>query len=174
MVVAVVIITAISIVDETLPDEEDIINNQTTNILIYIIFHDDNSRKSAFQSHFKFSNITRPIQIPSTRFFESIAYKEVFPNRYEEWKDKDYVGMMSYKVAQRYTCSSQLLDVFNNISFSIHDTKMSSKLDIQQLPYDFIPMFIYGIKKGGDHQELVPDVRTPELITKESSKLFSF
>lgn len=67
-------------------------------LLLYIVYHDPPSQLLAFQANAKFSNFTIPVYVRSTKFFESIAYRDIFPCRKHEWEDRTYVGIISYKV----------------------------------------------------------------------------
>lgn len=70
------------------------------NTIVYIVYHDDNSRIIAENFHNEVANKkwTKPVFIESTVFFESNMYRTVLPFTYlEDWKDKLYVGMISYK-----------------------------------------------------------------------------
>jgi hypothetical protein len=75
------------------------VNNTSPSFMIYIIAHDQQSFATA--KHYA-ANLTwaKPVLIRSTVYFESIAYVDVFPERYSEWADLSYVGMLSYKVAK--------------------------------------------------------------------------
>lgn len=65
----------------------------TTDVLIYIVYHDDNSRTIA-QKYEQYP-WARLMYIETTKYLESIAYK-MLQDREEEWKDKKYVGVIKY------------------------------------------------------------------------------
>jgi hypothetical protein len=66
--------------------------------LIYVICHNEHSLAIAGKT---VQNISwaKPVLIRSTKYFESIVYMDMFPFHYNEWKDLDYVGSISYKIA---------------------------------------------------------------------------
>jgi hypothetical protein len=71
----------------------------TPTFLVYVVAHDNESMAVAevfCSNHFW----AKPVRINhTTKIFESISFSEIFSFRYNEWKNLDYVGMMSYKVA---------------------------------------------------------------------------
>ena len=67
-------------------------------VKLYVICHDNISFHQAL-NFTKTRPWTEPVLIKSTVFFESIAFRDVLPFRYREWKNLDYAGIISYKAA---------------------------------------------------------------------------
>jgi hypothetical protein len=66
--------------------------------LIYIVA--DNEDSLAMATTFSTQHVwAKPMLIHRTKYFESIVYMDYLPFRYNEWKDLDYIGIMSYEVA---------------------------------------------------------------------------
>ena len=72
--------------------------NASNHILFYIIYHNKVSQTKTIDYHLK-NPCTIPVEIRSTVFFKTIIYRDILPFRYHEWRDKDYVGIITYKVA---------------------------------------------------------------------------
>lgn len=73
-------------------------------VMLYIISHDNQTEAQVTNYLSKCpieTNLSRKwvnsFQIPSTPFFESIVYQEIFPKRQNEWENKDYVITATYK-----------------------------------------------------------------------------
>ena len=113
-----------------------------SDILIYIMYHDHKSKRYAQHYHKRFPAFTIPVYIRSTKFFESIVYRDVLPFRYNEWRHKSYVGILSYRAAYSVTCYNKIIEVFANAS--IISTHSNSKIKANSvLPFDVIPLFLY-------------------------------
>ena len=68
--------------------------------IIYIICHNDGSEKKAHE-HFDKYSWARIYRIPKesqTHLMESVMYKTELMKVYDEWKDADIVGTLSYKL----------------------------------------------------------------------------
>ena len=57
-----------------------------SHILIYIMFHDDSSAKHAREYHKLYPTFTMPVYIRTTKYFETIMYRDILPFHYNEWK----------------------------------------------------------------------------------------
>ena len=66
--------------------------------LLYIVYHDDASKKKA--EKYENEPWARLLYIESTKYLESDAYR-VLKNREEEWRDKDYVGVIKYSFEEK-------------------------------------------------------------------------
>lgn len=64
--------------------------------LLYVIYHDATSERAA-RIWCECRPWARPIFITSTKFFESIVYKENLPSLAKEWESFDYVGLATYR-----------------------------------------------------------------------------
>lgn len=62
-------------------------------ILLYIVYHDEESRKIA-EKYMPYA-WARLLYIPSTKYLESIAFTMI-KNLEHEWRDKTYVGVLKY------------------------------------------------------------------------------
>ncbi len=113
--------------------------NNPPQILLYIIYHDDKSKLKALHFHQEFPNISVPVFIRSTRFFESIAYREILPMEFDVWKNKDYVGILSYKVAAQWQENGQLIKLLNNASIPYDNS-----VDMNSYQYDVVPFSIFS------------------------------
>ena len=113
------------------------LERNSNHILFYIIYHDDVSKKKATEYHLKNPSWTIPVEIRSTVFFESIMYRDILPFRYQEWEDKDYVGIMTYKIAS-----------VTNLSTILRGTLINLESDVfmQQYKYDVIPLCMWTVK----------------------------
>jgi hypothetical protein len=140
-------------------------NYSSSNILLYIIYHDEASNEIALKCHSLFPAFTMPIFIKSTVFFESIVYRKILPSRYNDWKDKIYVGIISYKVMESLTSAlntifelssiSDLIDQNSDISSYLSKDVISSSN--RQL-YDLIPFPYPQIDWYWGDQYLLPQV----------------
>ena len=121
-------------------------------ILLYIIYHDDASKILAIKGHQLFPHMTTPVFINSTKFFESIAYRDILPSRVHEWQNKSYVGTISYKVI-----TSDYVFQFRALIEKI------ASLVSAPSTYDFIP-FVYDAMPGSFL--LMDQVRTSILLVR--------
>ena len=72
--------------------------------IIYIICHDDTSEQIAHRDFDRYS-WARVYRIPIERqcyLMESVMYSTELMSVYDEWKDKKYVGTLSYKLSERF------------------------------------------------------------------------
>ena len=69
---------------------------QGVNFILYVIYHDATSERAA-RIWCECRPWARPIFIKSTRFFESIVYKDNLPSLVEEWNSVDYIGLATYR-----------------------------------------------------------------------------
>lgn len=71
--------------------------------IIYVLCYDDASEQKAI-TDFKDYNWARIYRIPierQTHLFECVMYQTELMNLYDEWKDKEFVGTISYKLKDR-------------------------------------------------------------------------
>jgi hypothetical protein len=64
----------------------------STNIIIYIMCHDDASCSIAQHASTTYPTITKIALLPHTVFFETAIYREYLFYNFAEWKNKEYVG----------------------------------------------------------------------------------
>src|SRR5271156_3661109 len=95
-------------------------SHDNPDIIIYILYFDDKSKKIA-EDDFNSYNWAKPIFINSTPYLESIMYTEVLDNIKDEWKDKKYIGTMSYKAKSKIDIPENILDTKNNDVVGFHD-----------------------------------------------------
>jgi len=72
--------------------------------IIYIVCHDDTSERIA-QEDFDRYSWARIYRIPSknqSHLMEGVMYSTELMSVYHEWKDKKYVGILSYKLSERF------------------------------------------------------------------------
>jgi hypothetical protein len=71
-------------------------NTGPVKYLIYIIYHDGLSKAIAeeFSLHHDWS---KPLGVRMSVFFEAISFRDGISFNYEQWRDVDYVGLISYK-----------------------------------------------------------------------------
>lgn len=70
--------------------------NTAVKYLIYVVYHDALSKAIA-EEFSKNHEWSKPLGIRSTVFFEAISFRDGISFNYEQWKDMDYVGLISYK-----------------------------------------------------------------------------
>ena len=63
-----------------------------TNIILYIMCHDEDSCRIAQHASTPYPTITKIALLPHTVFFETAIYREFLFYNFAEWKDKEYVG----------------------------------------------------------------------------------
>lgn len=73
--------------------------------MVYVLYHDDTS-KAYIDQHYPFSWV-KPVFIPTTNYFESIFFIKMMRELYDEWKDLDYVGVMTWKANQKVQINEQ-------------------------------------------------------------------
>ena len=64
----------------------------STNIILYIMCHDEESCRIAQHASTPYPTITKIALLPHTVFFETAIYREFLFYNFAEWKDKEYVG----------------------------------------------------------------------------------
>jgi hypothetical protein len=79
-----------------------------SNRILYILCHDDTTEQRAL-AEFKNYNWARVYRLQNQNYLlESLFYVDQLLNLYDEWKDKDFVGTLSYKFFERvraYECA---------------------------------------------------------------------
>jgi hypothetical protein len=73
--------------------------------LVYVLYHDEMSREYVLKNY-PFSWV-KPVFIPTTNYFESIFLVEMLQELYEDWKDLDYVGLMTWKANKKVSVNEQ-------------------------------------------------------------------
>lgn len=111
------------------------------NILLYIVYHDDKSKEIAWFYHYLFPYFTLPVRVRSTVFFESIMYRDELPLRYEEWREKQYVGMLSYKVMA--AIHTNLFQFFEDLQFIPVSTMTKRRKKQTPVVYPFVPLAVF-------------------------------
>ena len=68
------------------------------NILIYVLCYNDETEKQATDefSQYEWAKVYRIKE--QTYLFESIMFRNELMDMYDEWKDKDYIGTISYSI----------------------------------------------------------------------------
>lgn len=96
-------------------------------LLIYVICYDDASEIIANTNfkHFEWARIYRIPEEVQNHLFEGVMYQSELMKLYDEWKDKDYVGTISYKTLQK---------------ISLYSLKQGVG-EVMTGSYDFIPFF---------------------------------
>jgi hypothetical protein len=96
--------------------------------IIYILCHDDTSEQIAHTNFDKY-NWARVYRIPIERqnhLMESVMYSTELMSVYDEWKDKKYVGTLSYKLGDRLRldppCYPRGMDGYDNIIQNSHSS----------------------------------------------------
>ena len=67
-------------------------------VLLYIVYHDEESKQKAIK--YEKYPWAKLLFIESTKYLESDAYR-VLKNREEEWKDKQFVGVIKYSFEEK-------------------------------------------------------------------------
>lgn len=109
-------------------------------ILVYILTYSEetlNIAKSIYGHH----TWARFVILPPTILFENYMYDEWFKNNYNEWKDYDYVGTLSWKAHTKI-----LLPNFYKLADYLYNNR-----------YDVVPFFVIDDKEWLD----TIDVRQP-------------
>ena len=90
------------------------------NKIVYVLCYDDESEKIARTDFEKYwwARIYRIPKDAQNHLFEGVMYTTELLKLYDEWKDKDYVGTISYKLIER---SKFLSNTFEDIVSSIED-----------------------------------------------------
>lgn len=68
------------------------------NTLVYIVYHDDESKQKA--QKYEKEPWARLLYIETTKYLESYAYK-ILKEREEEWKNKKFVGVIKYSFEEK-------------------------------------------------------------------------
>ena len=81
-----------------------------TNVLIYVIYFDEKSRIEAEKVYGQYE-WARPIFNPTTKYIETGFILDVLPTLEDEWRDKDYVGTISWKAHTKCQICVKDLDI---------------------------------------------------------------
>ena len=81
-------------------------------LIVYIVCHNDESRDIAYKEYGQY-DWAKVIIIPTTKYRENIMYTKILLDLYDEWKDADYVGTLSYKARTKTTIPENLQDFIN-------------------------------------------------------------
>ena len=89
--------------------------------IIYVLCYDDQSEKIARTDFEKYwwARIYRIPEEAQNHLFEGVMYTTELIKVYDEWKDKAYVGTISYKLVER---SKYLSNTFEEILYHIETT----------------------------------------------------
>lgn len=87
---------------------------------IYVLCYDENSRNSA-NNEFKDKEWAKVVFIKTTVLFENIMYDSWLIDNYEEWKDLDYIGTISWKASQKIPLPNinKVVDYMYNNNYGI-------------------------------------------------------
>jgi hypothetical protein len=96
--------------------------------IIYVLCYDDESEKKAITefSQYPWARIYRIPVESQNHLFEGVMYQTELMKLYDEWKDKEFVGTISYKLKDRlawyhYTNMERLDNNIRNVSSHAHD-----------------------------------------------------
>jgi hypothetical protein len=115
------------------------------NTLLFIVFHDDESKKRA--ERYQDQPWARLLYIESTKFLESEAYR-ILAEREEEWRDKTYVGVLKHSFEDKTTmfdfaalCEGSGADVLTFVGPESHspDTQGLSMIRTARRCHMFFP-----------------------------------
>jgi hypothetical protein len=84
--------TSIVTVTDTSEKSKPVSRWNSTNIILYIMCHDEDSCRIAQHASTLYPTITKISLLPHTVFFETAIYREFLFYNFAEWKDKEYVG----------------------------------------------------------------------------------
>lgn len=100
--------------------------SEKANILIYILAYDNETVINAYKlfGHHKWAKI---IVLPPTILFESYMYDKWLIENYDEWKDYDYVGTLSWRVYDKI-----ILPDIDKLAFFLKDYN----------DYDIVPFYV--------------------------------
>ena len=108
----------------------------TTKIIIYILTYSEETLNIAKQIY-GHNNWARFVILPPTILFENYMYDEILMQKYEEWKDCDYVGTLSWKCHIKIV----LPDMNKLCNYLYHNSY-----------YDIVPFYVIY------NQELLDDI----------------
>jgi len=80
--------------------------------IIFILSYSDETYNYAIK-HYKHLKWAKVIRIETTILFESIMYDKWLIENYDEWKDYDYIGFLSWKFNQKIRIPN--IDKLNDI-----------------------------------------------------------
>lgn len=116
--------------------------------IIYVICYDDESEKKAIDD-FQSYSWARIYRIPAevqNHLFEGVMYQTELMKLYDEWKDKEFVGTISYKLKDRFAWYPYRSMETINLLIST----------IKSEDYNVVPFMPFI---GGNFQELNTDLR---------------
>jgi len=117
-------------------------------VLIYILTYSEDTLKIA-KNIYGHYNWARFVILPPSILFENYMYDEWLPKNYEEWKDYDYVGTLSWKVQSKVV----LPDIYKLCDFLYYNK------------YDVIPFYVI------DDRELLDVIDNKQPNNKKILKL---
>lgn len=100
---------------------KNVATKASKNVLIYVLCFDDGSEEIAREDFgtFAWAKIYRLKK--QTELFEGILYKDELMEMYDEWKDLDYVGTISYSYFRKYPKNKvYLLNKLLNLERNFH------------------------------------------------------
>lgn len=116
--------------------------------IIYVLCYDDISEQKAQDdfSSFPWARIYRIPQESQNHLFEGVMYTTELMKLYDEWKDKEFVGTISYKLKDR-------LNFYHYTTMNSIDDKICNT---SKTEYNVVPFMYYN---GSHFGELYPDVK---------------
>lgn len=117
-------------------------------ILIYILTYSEDSLKIA-KNLYGHHNWAKFVILPPTILFENYMYDEWLLNNYEEWKDYDYVGTLSWKAHTKIL----LPDIYKLSNFLYNNN------------YDLVPFYVIN------DQQLLDSIDNKQPNNKKILKL---
>ena len=114
-------------------------------LILYIVYHDEASKQIA--AKYEKYSWAKLLYIESTKYLESDAYR-VLKTREDEWKDKQFVGVIKYSFEEKTTffdfehlCKEQEADVFTFVGPESHspDTQGVSMIRTARRCHQYFP-----------------------------------
>ena len=108
-------------------------------VLLYIVYYDDISKASVMRWHQTYPLWTLPVQVKATVFFESIAYLSVLAQRYDEWENKLFVGIIPFSFMNKI--GKDIMLHFGGTGMTKLITPSLTFNNMKMLTYDLIPFY---------------------------------
>ena len=116
-------------------------DSDSSMVLVYIIYYDTGDSKDiAMRWHKTYPDWTLPAKVNSSAgMLESLAYHSVLSPRYHEWKDKLYVGVISYSSMNHI--GHRIMRVFYKSGIAKLAKPFLSSYTMEMVTYDIVPFF---------------------------------
>lgn len=116
--------------------------------IIYVLCYDDESEHKAITefSSYEWARIYRIPVESQNHLFEGVMYQTELMKLYDEWKDKEFVGTISYKLKDR-------LAWYHYTNMEQIDSKIRT---VSKFEYDVVPFLFYG---GANFEKLNPNLK---------------